>query len=81
MQSSNQNAEAEEARKAPATYSNRVYVDTVEGLVRLAFGELSEGGPTHYRQAVVLTPANALALQELLGSIVKRVHPGPPSAN
>lgn len=81
MQSLTQSEEAQLARTATATYANRVFVDAVEGMVRIAFGELSEGGPVHFRQAVVLTPANALALQELLGSIVKRVHAGPASAN
>lgn len=81
MQPPTQSAEAELAKTATATYANRVFVDAVEGMVRIAFGELSEGGPTHFRQAVVMTPANALALQELLGSIVKRVHTGPTSAN
>lgn len=81
MQSPPKSDEATLARTAPATYSNRVYVDSIDGLVRIAFGEVSEGGPVNYRQAVVLTPANAVALQDLLGTIVKRVHEGPSSTN
>jgi hypothetical protein len=64
------------ALEPPGTYANQVFLNVIDGMIRISFG-LKAGGCLKYTEAVTVTPGLALALRELIETYVKP----PPSAD
>jgi hypothetical protein len=63
-------AEQVAALEPPGAYANQVYLNVIDGMVRISFG-LKAGGHLKYTEAVTVSPGLALALRELIGTYVK----------
>jgi hypothetical protein len=58
------------ALEPPGTYANQVFLNIIDGMIRISFG-LKAGGHLKYTEAVTVTPGLALALRELIETYVK----------
>lgn len=58
------------ALEPPGTYANQVFLNVIDGMIRISFG-LKAGGCLKYTEAVTVTPGLALALRELIETYVK----------
>ncbi|CAN7437171.1 hypothetical protein LJR225_002877 [Phenylobacterium sp. LjRoot225] len=67
-------AEQQAALAPPGVYANQVFLNVIDGMVRLSFG-LKAGGQLRYTDAVTVSPGSALALRELIDTYVQ-----PPTA-
>jgi hypothetical protein len=53
----------------PGVYANQVFLNVIDGMVRISFG-LKAGGYLKYTDAVTISPGLALALHELITTYV-----------
>ena len=58
------------ALEPPGVYANQVFLNVIDGMVRISFG-LKAGGHINYTEAVTISPSLALALRELITTFVQ----------
>ncbi|CAN7457614.1 hypothetical protein LJR225_003081 [Phenylobacterium sp. LjRoot225] len=63
-------AEQRAALEPPGTYANQVFLNVIDGMIRISFG-LKAGGHIKYTEAVTVSPGLALALRALIETYVK----------
>ncbi|CAN7209127.1 hypothetical protein LJR225_000728 [Phenylobacterium sp. LjRoot225] len=62
-------AEERAAMERPGVFANQVFLNVIDGMVRLSFG-LKAGGQVRFTDAVTVSPGLALALLELIDTYV-----------
>ncbi|CAN7617944.1 hypothetical protein LJR225_004710 [Phenylobacterium sp. LjRoot225] len=63
-------AEQQAALQPAGVYANQVFLNVIDGMIRISFG-LKAGGHLNFNQAVTISPGLALALRELIDSYVQ----------
>lgn len=63
-------AEQLAALEPPGVYANQVFLNLIDGLIRISFG-LKAGSHLRYTEAVTMSPGLALALGDLIDTYVK----------
>lgn len=63
-------AEQKAALEPPGVYANKVFLNVIDGMVRVSFG-LQAGGHLKYTEAVTISPGLAMALRELIETYVQ----------
>lgn len=62
-------AEQKAALEPPGVYANQVFLNVIDGMIRISFG-LKAGGQLRYSEAVTVSPGLALALRDLIETYV-----------
>lgn len=70
------NPEALMALQAPAVWADRFVISVGQDHARISFLEMGGTHTPHARAAVVMSPANALQLAEMLADLIKRATEG-----